>query len=78
MWKSVGGQAYGSPYSGPIGAVITPLLEGPSSPSSRDLPFMSSLCGACGEAYQTQADHLTEPVDVMSDWLDACEADGGR
>jgi len=50
MWKSVGGQAYGSPYSGPIGAVITPLLEGPASPASRDLPFMSSLCGACGEA----------------------------
>ncbi|MFM9019305.1 MAG: lactate utilization protein B [Actinomycetota bacterium] len=50
MWRSVGGQAYGSPYSGPSGAVITPLLEGPSSPASRDLPFMSSLCGACGEA----------------------------
>ncbi len=50
MWKTVGGQAYGSPYSGPIGAVITPLLEGPSSPTSRDMPFMSSLCGACGEA----------------------------
>ena len=28
MWRSVGGQAYGSPYSGPIGAVLTPLLEG--------------------------------------------------
>lgn len=50
MWRTVGGQAYGSPYSGPIGAVITPLLEGPSSPGSRDLPFMSSLCGACHEA----------------------------
>ena len=50
MWRNVGGQAYGSPYSGPIGAVITPLLEGPASPGSRDLPFMSSLCGACGDA----------------------------
>ena len=50
MWRNVGGQTYGSPYSGPIGAVITPLLEGPSSPGSRDLPFMSSLCGACGDA----------------------------
>ncbi len=28
MWRSVGGQTYGSPYSGPIGAVLTPLLEG--------------------------------------------------
>ena len=50
MWQNVGGQAYGSPYSGPIGAIITPLLEGPSSPGSRDLPFMSTLCGACGDA----------------------------
>ncbi len=49
VWRNVGGQTYGSPYSGPIGAVITPLLEGPASPGSRDLPFMSSLCGACGD-----------------------------
>ena len=49
MWRSVGGQAYGSPYSGPIGAVLTPLLEGPGSPSD-ELPFLSSLCGACHEA----------------------------
>ena len=50
MWRNVGGQTYGSPYSGPIGAVITPLLEGPSSEGSRDLPFMSTLCGSCGDA----------------------------
>jgi L-lactate dehydrogenase complex protein LldF len=50
MWKTVGGQAYGSPYSGPIGAVITPLLEGVSSPRGSELPFLSSLCGACHEA----------------------------
>lgn len=36
----------------------------------------SARCGACGEKYDTAADHLTEPVDVFSDWLDACEADG--
>ena len=46
MWRTVGGQAYGSPYSGPIGAVITPLLEGTSSPRASELPFLSSLCGA--------------------------------
>ncbi len=50
MWKTVGGQAYGSPYSGPIGAVITPLLEGTSSPRGSELPFLSSICGACHEA----------------------------
>ncbi len=50
MWRSVGGQAYGSPYSGPIGAVITPLLEGMRGERSSELPFFSSLCGACHEA----------------------------
>lgn len=50
MWRSVGGQAYGSPYSGPIGAVITPLLEGMRGESSGELPFLSSLCGACHDA----------------------------
>ncbi len=50
MWKSVGGQAYGSPYSGPIGAVLTPVLEGPHASSAGQLPHFSSLCGACHEA----------------------------
>jgi L-lactate dehydrogenase complex protein LldF len=49
MWRSVGGQAYGSPYSGPIGAVITPLLEGVENSPSSEMPFLSSLCGACHE-----------------------------
>jgi L-lactate dehydrogenase complex protein LldF len=50
MWRSVGGQTYGSPYSGPIGAVLTPLLEGMRGERSSELPFMSSLCGACHDA----------------------------
>jgi L-lactate dehydrogenase complex protein LldF len=50
MWRSVGGQAYGSPYSGPIGAVLTPLLEGMRGERSSELPFLSSLCGSCHEA----------------------------
>ena len=50
MWRSVGGQAYGSPYSGPIGAVITPLLEGSAGERSSEMPFLSSLCGSCHDA----------------------------
>lgn len=50
MWRQVGGQAYGSPYSGPIGAVITPLLEGMHGDRSSEMPFLSSICGACHEA----------------------------
>ncbi len=50
MWRGVGGQAYGSPYSGPIGAVLTPLLEGMAGERSSELPFLSSICGSCHEA----------------------------
>jgi L-lactate dehydrogenase complex protein LldF len=49
VYRQVGGHAYGAAYSGPIGAVITPALEG-SAPPSDELPWMSSLCGACTEA----------------------------
>ena len=48
VFRQTGGHAYGSTYSGPIGAVITPLLKG--SEEARDLPHASSLCGACWEA----------------------------
>ena len=48
VYRQTGGHAYGSTYSGPIGAVITPLLKG--TEEAKDLPFASSLCGACWEA----------------------------
>jgi L-lactate dehydrogenase complex protein LldF len=48
VYRQTGGHAYGSTYSGPIGAVITPLLKGTTE--AKDLPFASSLCGACWEA----------------------------
>jgi L-lactate dehydrogenase complex protein LldF len=47
VYRQTGGHAYGSTYSGPIGAVITPLLKGDEE--ARDLPHASSLCGACSE-----------------------------
>ena len=48
VYRQTGGHAYGSTYSGPIGAVITPLLKGTNE--AKDLPHASSLCGACWEA----------------------------
>src|SRR5215210_6029549 len=48
VYRQTGGHAYGSTYSGPIGAVITPLLKGDEE--AKDLPYASSLCGACWEA----------------------------
>ena len=47
VFRPVGGLAYGSVYGGPIGAVLTPLLEG--FERHGDLPYASSLCGACTE-----------------------------
>ncbi len=47
VYRQTGGHAYGSTYSGPIGAVITPLLKGDEE--AKDLPYASSLCGACSE-----------------------------
>jgi iron-sulfur cluster protein len=48
VYRAAGGLAYGSPYMGPIGAVISPLLWRDGRYS--DLPFASSLCGACTDA----------------------------
>lgn len=45
VYREVGGHAYGSVYSGPVGAVLTPVLM----ETGTDLPFASSLCGACQE-----------------------------
>ena len=48
VYRQVGGHTYDSVYSGPIGAVLTPLLN-PESPPARELAEASSLCGACTE-----------------------------
>jgi L-lactate dehydrogenase complex protein LldF len=47
VYRKVGGHAYGWVYPGPIGAVISPMLVGLNQ--AKDLPYASSLCGACRE-----------------------------
>ena len=47
VYRKIGGHAYGGVYSGPIGALVTPELGGIGQ--ARELPFASSLCGACRE-----------------------------
>ena len=49
VYERAGGHAYGSPYPGPIGAILSPQLRGVDSPIDASLPFASSLCGACYE-----------------------------
>ena len=47
VYKNIGGHAYGATYSGPIGSVITPHLEGMAE--YKHLSYASSLCGNCTE-----------------------------
>jgi L-lactate dehydrogenase complex protein LldF len=54
VYKQTGGHAYGSIYSGPIGAIVTPQLQ--SMQHSQSLPYASSLCGACYEVCPVKID----------------------
>ncbi|HWC82962.1 MAG TPA: LutB/LldF family L-lactate oxidation iron-sulfur protein [Pseudonocardiaceae bacterium] len=50
VYERTGGQAYGSVYPGPIGAILTPqLANDPHDEQAASLPYASSLCGACYE-----------------------------
>jgi L-lactate dehydrogenase complex protein LldF len=54
VYQQIGGHAYGSVYPGPIGAIITPQLDGGENADA--LPFASSLCGACVEVCPVKID----------------------
>jgi len=45
VYKNIGGHAYDTTYSGPIGSVITPHLRGMHD--YKHLSYASSLCGNC-------------------------------
>jgi L-lactate dehydrogenase complex protein LldF len=49
VYRQVGGHAYDAVYAGPIGAVLTPLLQ-PERAGARELAEASTLCGACWDA----------------------------
>lgn len=55
VYREIGGHAYGSTYSGPIGAVISPSLHVEVTDVDK-LPYASTLCGACREACPVQID----------------------
>lgn len=54
VYRHVGGHSYGWAYSGPIGAIITPQLLGIDK--APELPFASSLCGACHDVCPVKID----------------------
>ena len=49
VYRQASGHAYRGPYSGPVGAVLSPLMLGERFAEKADLPKASSLCGACNE-----------------------------
>jgi L-lactate dehydrogenase complex protein LldF len=54
VFRTIGGHAYGTIYSGPIGSVLTPHLRGLEE--YQHLSFASSLCGACSEVCPVKID----------------------
>ncbi len=68
VYKNIGGHAYGTTYSGPIGSVITPHLNGVED--WKHLSYASSLCGNCTEVcavkinlHELLLDNRAEAVD---------------
>src|SRR3954447_23763771 len=54
VYERTGGHAYESVYPGPIGAILTPQLQGLEHAPT--LPWASSLCGACYEVCPVKID----------------------
>lgn len=75
VYREIGGHAYGSTYSGPIGAVISPLLHDKVTDAGA-LPYASSLCGACRDACPVQIDLPRLLLDLRRD--EVKEGHGGR
>ena len=54
VYERTGGHAYGATYPGPIGAILAPQLTGLREHA--DLPWASTLCGACYEVCPVKID----------------------
>jgi len=65
VYQRVGGHAYGWVYPGPIGAALIPLFLGLDA--ARDLPFASSLCGACFDMCPVRIDLPRHLLRLRSD-----------
>ena len=75
VYQKIGGHAYGSVYSGPIGSIITPAFAGLEK--TKDLPFASTLCGACREICPVRIDIPRILLKLRSDWSEAKSNEGG-
>lgn len=62
VYRKAGGHSYGWAYSGPIGAIINPQLMGVEN--APELPFASSLCGACRDVCPVKIDFPNVLLDL--------------
>ncbi len=72
VYRKTGGAAYGPVYSGPMGAVLAPLLVGLENAPS--LPHASSLCGACTAACPVKIPLHELLLELRRDLVDKGEA----
>ncbi len=73
VYRLTGGHAYGWVYPGPIGSVITPLLNGIES--AKPLPHASSLCGVCKAVCPVDIDLPRMLLDLRADLDERGEVD---
>lgn len=75
VYGAIGGHAYDSVYSGPIGAVLTPLLQGLDG--HVELPYASSLCGACRDACPARVPLTDLLLELRADAVRSCRQPWG-
>ncbi len=77
IYERTGGNAYGSVYPGPIGAILSPQLtgiRGHGDPNS-SLPYASTLCGACYEVCPVKIDIPSILVHLRAEAVDHARAE---
>lgn len=75
VYRHTGGHAYGGTYSGPIGAVLAPVLQ--KDDGFSDLPYASSLCGACRDVCPIRLDIPSMLLGLRQEFTEAGETDYG-
>ena len=76
VYRKVGGHSYGYVYPGPIGAIVTPMLT--DLGDAKDLPYASSLCGACREACPVKINIPRMLLTLRRDLAEGSEVSGRR
>lgn len=78
VYRTVGGHAYNSVYPGPIGAILTPQLLGAFEEGdiSAELPYASTLCGACFDVCPVKIDIPSILVDLRMRKVEEADKSG--